>query len=200
MQRVRRPAHQARAVPGPDLACASWTTPNASAAGALCTAGRLPGAQARRDCEHQQRAAGEGQDPVNARRVTNLGTFRAYVEAYLRAHPRHPSRSMTLLVRQLQPGPPGLPLELYCFTTHHGLDASTRASRRISSITCRHPAGVRAARVPGLQRRDVDGRAAAPGRRRSKLLCPRRRAGGDGDLPAGKKNERQSHSQPLRER
>jgi miniconductance mechanosensitive channel len=49
------------------------------------------------------------------RRLTNVGTFRAYVLHYLRNHPRiHPE--MTLLVRQLQPGPEGLPLELYCFT------------------------------------------------------------------------------------
>lgn len=59
----------------------------------------------------------KGQDPVNARNVTNLGTFRAYIEAYLRAHPRIHHEGMTLMVRQLQPGPTGLPLEIYCFTT-----------------------------------------------------------------------------------
>jgi len=58
----------------------------------------------------------EGKDPVNSRRVTNIGTFRAYVEAYLRAHPRIHQR-MTLLVRQLAPGAEGLPLQIYCFTT-----------------------------------------------------------------------------------
>lgn len=57
-----------------------------------------------------------GRDPVNQRRVTNLGTFRAYIVAYLRAHPRI-SQEMTLLVRQLQPTGQGLPLEIYCFTT-----------------------------------------------------------------------------------
>ncbi len=57
----------------------------------------------------------QGKDPVNTRRVTNLGTFRAYVQAYLKAHPGiHPD--MIQMVRQLQPGPTGLPLELYCFT------------------------------------------------------------------------------------
>lgn len=56
-----------------------------------------------------------GKDPVNVRRVTNIGTFRAYVEAYLRAHPRV-RQDMTLLVRQLDPGANGLPLEIYCFT------------------------------------------------------------------------------------
>ncbi|AKM06706.1 mechanosensitive ion channel family protein [Pelagerythrobacter marensis] len=56
-----------------------------------------------------------GREAVNARRVTNVGTFRAYVIAYLRAHPRI-SPAMTLMVRQLEPGPKGLPLEIYCFT------------------------------------------------------------------------------------
>jgi miniconductance mechanosensitive channel len=57
----------------------------------------------------------EGKDPVNTRRVTNVGTFRAYVQAYLENHPRV-HKDMILLVRQLQPGPTGLPLEIYCFT------------------------------------------------------------------------------------
>ncbi len=51
----------------------------------------------------------------NQRRLTNLGTFRAYVEAYLRAHPGI-HRDMTLMVRQMEPTPEGAPLELYCFT------------------------------------------------------------------------------------
>ena len=48
------------------------------------------------------------------RRLTNAGTFRAYVRHYLRGHPKI-HQEMTLLVRQLQPGPQGLPLEIYCF-------------------------------------------------------------------------------------
>ncbi len=56
-----------------------------------------------------------GKDPVNTRRVTNIGTFRAYVSHYLRAHPGI-HQDMTLLVRQLEPGATGLPLEVYCFT------------------------------------------------------------------------------------
>jgi len=54
-------------------------------------------------------------EAVNARRLTNLGTFRAYVERYLRSHPGV-HQDMTLMVRQLAPTPQGLPLELYCFT------------------------------------------------------------------------------------
>jgi miniconductance mechanosensitive channel len=55
-------------------------------------------------------------NPVNARRITNIGTFRAYVIAYLRAHPRLTDKGFTLLVRQLAPTAQGLPLEIYCFT------------------------------------------------------------------------------------
>ena len=49
------------------------------------------------------------------RRLTNVGTFRAYVLHYLHNHPMI-HQEMTLLVRQLQPGPQGLPLEIYCFS------------------------------------------------------------------------------------
>ena len=57
-----------------------------------------------------------GRDPVNMRRSTNIGAFRAYVEQYLTNHPRI-RKDMTLLVRQLQPTETGLPLEIYCFTS-----------------------------------------------------------------------------------
>ncbi len=56
-----------------------------------------------------------GRDPINTRRATNLGTFRAYVQQYLKSHPRL-SQSMTQLVRQMQPTEHGLPMEIYCFT------------------------------------------------------------------------------------
>ncbi|UCH63265.1 MAG: mechanosensitive ion channel family protein [Fidelibacterota bacterium] len=52
---------------------------------------------------------------INGRRLTNVGTFRSYIEAYLRSHPLI-HQDMTLLVRQLQPGPSGLPIEIYAFT------------------------------------------------------------------------------------
>ena len=52
---------------------------------------------------------------VNGRRLTNVGTLRAYLQAYLSSHPDvHPG--LTLLVRQLQPTDKGLPIELYIFT------------------------------------------------------------------------------------
>ncbi|RRZ87017.1 mechanosensitive ion channel family protein [Erwinia sp. 198] len=53
--------------------------------------------------------------PLNGRRMTNIGTFRAWLEAWLRAHP-HTHKGMTLMVRQLAPGADGLPLEIYVFT------------------------------------------------------------------------------------
>lgn len=56
------------------------------------------------------------QEPANTRRVTNIGTFRAYVQYYLRKH-QSIHQNMTQIVRQLQPTADGLPLELYCFTS-----------------------------------------------------------------------------------
>ncbi|MFM5295430.1 mechanosensitive ion channel family protein [Aeromonas veronii] len=53
--------------------------------------------------------------PINGRHLTNLGTLRAYLDAYLRAHPGI-RKDMTLMVRQLAPTSDGLPLEIYCFT------------------------------------------------------------------------------------
>ncbi len=55
-------------------------------------------------------------DNVNQRRLTNVGTLRAYIERYLRAHPGI-HQGMILMVRQLAPTADGLPLELYCFTS-----------------------------------------------------------------------------------
>ena len=52
---------------------------------------------------------------ANGRRLTNLGTLRAYLSAYLDAH-EDIRDDMTFLVRQLAPGPEGLPLELYVFS------------------------------------------------------------------------------------
>lgn len=52
---------------------------------------------------------------INGRRLTNVGTFRAYCVAYLRNHPKI-HQNMTLLVRQLSPGAQGLPIEIYVFT------------------------------------------------------------------------------------
>ena len=53
---------------------------------------------------------------ANQRRLTNIGTLRAYITAYLQAHPGI-HQGMTLMVRALEPTPEGVPLELYCFTS-----------------------------------------------------------------------------------
>lgn len=64
----------------------------------------------------------------NGRRLTNLGTFRAYCIAYLRAHPQI-HQDMTFLVRQLAPTEHGMPIEIYVFTKdtrwafHEGIQA-----------------------------------------------------------------------------
>ena len=52
---------------------------------------------------------------VNGRRMTNIGTFRNYIEAYLVNHPNI-HKDMTLLVRQLKPTETGLPIEIYAFS------------------------------------------------------------------------------------
>jgi len=65
--------------------------------------------------EHNEQNQVDGSSPVNGRRLTNVGTFRAYVEAYLRAHPKI-RKDMTFLVRQQAPGRHGLPLQIYVFT------------------------------------------------------------------------------------
>jgi miniconductance mechanosensitive channel len=72
---------------------------------------------AKRQAVHSANAAlGEGAAvPANLRRLTNIGTFRAYVQAYLQAHPGV-HQGMTLMVRMLEPTAEGVPLELYCFT------------------------------------------------------------------------------------
>ncbi|TVQ61491.1 MAG: mechanosensitive ion channel family protein [Phycisphaerales bacterium] len=51
---------------------------------------------------------------ANARHLSNVGTFRAYISAYLQNHPLV-HQEMTMLVRQLDPGPHGLPIELFLY-------------------------------------------------------------------------------------
>ena len=55
-------------------------------------------------------------DLLNSRKLTNIGTFRAYLEAYLKKHPKI-NQQLTLMVRQLPPSELGLPLEIYCFSS-----------------------------------------------------------------------------------
>lgn len=53
-------------------------------------------------------------EKINGRRLTNVGTFRAYVESYLKQH-EEINKNMTFLVRQLAPTEKGLPIEIYVF-------------------------------------------------------------------------------------
>jgi miniconductance mechanosensitive channel len=53
---------------------------------------------------------------ANIRQLTNVGTFRAYIEAYLQQHEKV-QHNMTCMVRQLPPTDSGLPLELYFFSS-----------------------------------------------------------------------------------
>ncbi|MCG3657976.1 mechanosensitive ion channel family protein [Aliarcobacter butzleri] len=52
---------------------------------------------------------------MNGRRLTNIGTLRAYLVTYLKNHPNI-NKDMTIMVRQLAPNEYGIPLEIYCFT------------------------------------------------------------------------------------
>ncbi|MEA3307047.1 MAG: mechanosensitive ion channel family protein [Elusimicrobiota bacterium] len=51
---------------------------------------------------------------INGRRLTNLGTFRAYIVEYLKRHPKI-HQEMTFLIRHLAPTSNGLPIEIYVF-------------------------------------------------------------------------------------
>lgn len=61
-----------------------------------------------------QKYANEAEN--NQRRLTNLGTFRAYVDFYLKNHSGI-ATNQSLIIRQLQPTSEGLPLEIYAFTS-----------------------------------------------------------------------------------
>ena len=52
---------------------------------------------------------------VKGRLFTNIGTFRAYIKAFLKNHSDIHDK-MTFLIRQLPPGEKGLPMEIYVFT------------------------------------------------------------------------------------
>lgn len=58
---------------------------------------------------------GSDDSVLNLRKMTNIGTFRAYLNEYLRNHPKI-RKDMTLMVRQLAPDNNGLPIEIYAFT------------------------------------------------------------------------------------
>jgi len=57
----------------------------------------------------------ETSELVNGRNLTNIGTFRAYLVAYLRSHPKI-HKDMTFLIRHLPPTQNGLAIEIYVFS------------------------------------------------------------------------------------
>jgi miniconductance mechanosensitive channel len=67
--------------------------------------------------EYNQQLSSDVSYPVNGRRQTNLGIFRAYMEAYLRSLQTINQESI-LMVRQLPPTEKGIPLEVYAFCIH----------------------------------------------------------------------------------
>lgn len=56
-----------------------------------------------------------GDDAINSRGMTNIGTFRAYITQYLKNHPGI-HQDLFMLVRQLAPTADGLPMQVYGFT------------------------------------------------------------------------------------
>ncbi len=64
---------------------------------------------------YEQRS-GAIDSPLDGPQVTNVEIFRAYVEAYLKSHPKIHTRKMDFLVRELAPSSAGLPIEIYVFT------------------------------------------------------------------------------------
>lgn len=61
----------------------------------------------------------EDQCIVNGRQLTNIGTFRKYLEYYLKHH-KEINQNHTVLVRQLDPSSEGVPIQVYCFTKETG--------------------------------------------------------------------------------
>lgn len=56
-----------------------------------------------------------GYDPVNQRRLTNIGTFRAYANEYIK-YKQGVHQDMIMMVRMMEPTAEGIPIEVYCFS------------------------------------------------------------------------------------
>ena len=68
--------------------------------------------------------------PPNARGLTNLGTFRVYLEKYLDSHAAL-KKGMLILVRHLDPSPEGLPIEVYGFSKEQDWEEYERIQSNI---------------------------------------------------------------------
>ncbi len=53
---------------------------------------------------------------INGRNLTNFGVFRKYLQTYMDNHSAI-NKDMTLMVRQLEPTPQGIPMEIYAFSS-----------------------------------------------------------------------------------
>ena len=109
-------------------------------------------------------------EPPEAPQPTNLELFRAYVEGYLRAHPKT-HKEMTLMVRQLAPGPHGAPIEIYCFSN----DTEWLGYEAFQSQIFEHLFGI----LPEFGLRAFQERSGSDLPRRREALAPV-----DGPLPA----------------
>lgn len=89
------------------------------------------------------------------RRLTNIGTFREYMEAWLASNPSI-NLDMTHMVRQLQPGPTGIPLEVYCFSAHQQWVKYERVQADIFDhmYAVMELFGLQAFQYPGTQKSD----------------------------------------------
>lgn len=73
----------------------------------------------KQEIENQRSALKNPDEIINGRQLTNIGVFRIYTQKYLEINP-HIAQDNTLIVRQLELTPTGMPMEIYCFTTTSG--------------------------------------------------------------------------------
>ncbi len=75
-------------------------------------------AEKQSELEQSNRQLGDSAaQEVNRRRLTNIGTFRAYALAYLKRQ-REVHQDMLMIVRMMEPGSQGVPIEVYCFANN----------------------------------------------------------------------------------
>ena len=78
--------------------------------------------------EYNKKHGYDDNDYINGRHLTNIGTFRAYASEYIKQHPNI-NQNIIKMVRQMEPGPSGLPMQIYAFTN----DTSWTAYEAIQS-------------------------------------------------------------------
>ncbi len=66
------------------------------------------------DIENTVQNSADNLNKIDTRQLTNIGTFRAYIDMYLHQN-QNIRNDLTCMVRQLPATASGLPLELYCF-------------------------------------------------------------------------------------